>query len=178
MNINYLIVDASEYIKESYIQKVNKLIEKWKNTDTDEDNGYSAEDREYNIGLPISIQGKMLKSDIDDLYNKCYISESILKNDTILWGYVTTCTLNTDYGIIYLIIPDEYYSLVTDSLEYSNIAYYSTGEDVLFGDIKIVLSENEGMEDEVKKWVQDFSSLIENSKEYKNLLKRFTEWQL
>lgn len=173
MNINYLIVDASEYIKESYIQKVNKLIEKWKNTDID-----SEEDREYNIGLPISIQGKMLKSDIDDLYNKCYISESILKNDTILWGYVTTCTLNTDYGIIYLIIPDEYFSLVANSLEYSNIAYYSTGEDVLFGDIKIVLSENEGMEDELKKWIQDFPSLIENSKEYKNLLKRFTEWQL
>lgn len=173
MNINYLIVDASEYIKESYIQKVNKLIEKWRNTDTD-----SELDREYNIGLPISFQGKMLKSDIDDLYNKCYVSESILKNDTILWGYVTTCTLNSDYGVVYLIIPDEYFSLVTESLEDSIINYYSTGEDVLFGDIKIVLGENDGMEDELKKWLQNFPSLIENSKEYKNLLKRFTEWQL
>lgn len=178
MNINYLIVDASEYIKESYIQKVNELIEKWKNTDTDENNSYSSDDRGYNIGLPISFRGKMLKSDIDDLYNKYHISESILKNDTVLWGYVTTCTLNTDYGIIYLIIPDEFFSLVSDSLEYSNIAYYSTCEDVLFGDIKIVLSENEDIEEKLREWIQDFPSLIENSKEYKNLLKRFTEWQL
>ena len=34
------------------------------------------------------------------------------------------------------------------------------------------------MENELMKWIQDFPSLIENSKDYKNLLKRFTEWQL
>ena len=167
MIINYIIVDASEFLKNAAVEKINRehnRINKMQEEADDGDDNYDFKDFKA-PGHILFTSGKMFESEIkdqlhgDDLY------------DNVIWGITSTIESsgNVQIYLHYSIIFNE---SIIESLENANI-YYDT--DSCFGDLVIFVDEEN--ENDVMGWLQDFPSFIEMSNEYKQLMNNINKWQ-
>ena len=155
MKINYVVVDASEYLKEIIVNHINKECE---DSEIETIN-------ECKIGHPLEIQGKMLINDLENI-------DKLEQKDLILYGYCVNFYMSGLFRIN-LWLAEYFQELVYDSLEENNLCY-DNGDDV-FGDI-IIDCSNEADENLALKWIKYFPTLIENSKEYKELINKLDKW--
>lgn len=153
MKVNYVIVDASEFLKENIIEHINKSFTE--NEDEDEVRGF---------GHPLEIQGKMLISDLEGICKEN-------QRDLILWGYCLNFYM-TGYIQLNLWFSGYFTSLVEESLGCINISFDT---DTSIGDSEILLHITEDEEiSNLLIWLKEFPTLIEKSKEYKELINNLT----
>lgn len=164
MIINYIIVDASEFLKNAAVEKINREHNRINKIQKEEDDDYDSKDFKA-PGHILFTSGKMFESEIkdqlheDDLY------------DNVIWGI--TSTIESSGNIqIYLHYSIIFNDSVIESLEDANICYDT---DSCFGDLVIFVDEEN--EDDVMGWLQDFPSFIEMSNEYKQLMNNINKWQ-
>ena len=161
MKMNYVIVDASEFLKENIIDHINKSF-----IECDED-----DDVVRGFGHPLEIQGKMLISDLEGICKEN-------QGDLILWGFCINFYM-TGYVQLNLWFANYFTNMIEKSLEEAEICYDT---DTNIGDIEIILdsSEEDGEKetDKILNWIKEFPTFIERSKEYKKLINNLTKYQL
>lgn len=164
MIINYIIVNASEFLKNAAVEKINREHNRINKMQEEENDNYDSEDFKA-PGHILFTSGKMFESEIkdqlhgDDLY------------DNVIWGITSTIGFSGDVQIYlhYLIIFND---SVIESLENANICYDT---DSCFGNLVIYVDKEN--EDDVMGWLRDFPSFIEMSNEYKQLMNNINKWQ-
>ena len=159
MKINYVIVDASEFLKEQTIKHINDA---YKNSSEEED--YIS-----GFGHPLEIYGKMLMSDLDGV---C----SDNQRDLILYGYCINFYMSGAVQIN-LWVASCLFDFITEILDNAEDISYSPAEENQIGDLILDCTDEEFSASAAIKWARDFSSLVENSKEYKQFLSKLTQWQ-
>lgn len=166
VNVNYIIVEADEFLKNAAIERINREHRKIKKVIEESDGDYNYTSGEFNApGHILFCSGKMLESEIKD-----FLHEDD-RFDLILWGITVTFT-NAGNIIIYLHYSDIFGDLIINSLEDSNISYDTYP---IFGDLELFVNRED--EDNIKKWLQNLQNLIERSKEYEQLLNDINKWQ-
>lgn len=155
MKINYIITDADEVLVKSVIEQINK----------------ENESRQYSIGYPLTVKGKMLKSDIDENFTD--YREHLSR---IIYGYVTCFWGNGEFTIRLFLIG-KLYEFIQESLNNNNISFILIDDDSdEIGDIEIPYKGNDI--EVVSRWLDNFSIIVENSKEFKKFISNIEKYRL
>lgn len=147
MRVNYIIVDAESILLDAVTEEINK----------------ENENNEFTIGYPLVIRGKALESSIDDKLSKKELSQRVLYGYcTSFWGNGSFSARIFAFGVLH--------DLIKESLEKDEIAYIDLEDEdeKTIGNFDILGNNNDFTI--LTRWLNNFENLIENSKEYKDLI--------